>query len=134
MISILDSNFKFLKCLKIKSLEIYQHLHNSHSCKSFISHSPDIEVARDKTQNWRINLDENKKDIPTPIEYASLPTWQYNHLKRNGINTIEQLLEMTERDFLEIRNMADKSLIKTREALLRKGFITSEDQWPKKPE
>lgn len=78
-------------------------------------------------------MEDLDSGIPTPLEDADLPSWQYNHLKRNGVNTVEQLLAMTEKEFLDIRNFAEGSLRKTREALLRRGSITSPDQWPKKP-
>ena len=78
--------------------------------------------------------DQEEVALPTPLEDAELPSWQYNHLKRNGINTIEQLLAMTEEEFLSIRNFAEGSLQKTRQALLAKGIIISTDAWPQKPD
>ena len=46
----------------------------------------------------------------TPIEELDLSLRSYNCLKRAGIGSVEQLLEMTEDDLRQIRNLGNKSI------------------------
>ena len=44
------------------------------------------------------------------IEELDLSVRSYNCLKRHGISTVEELIEMTEDDLMKVRNLGKKSL------------------------
>lgn len=44
----------------------------------------------------------------TTLEELELPVRVYNVLKRAGIDTVEQLEKMTDKDLLKIRNLSHK--------------------------
>jgi DNA-directed RNA polymerase alpha subunit len=51
------------------------------------------------------------------IEILELSARTYNHLKRNGINFIEQIDCMTDEDILKIKRVGKNALIEIRESL-----------------
>ncbi len=61
--------------------------------------------------------EESRQIKATPIEILELTQRPYNCLKRNGIHTIEQLLECTEEDLMNLRNFGQKSMEELKEKL-----------------
>lgn len=65
----------------------------------------------------------SKKPVSnTPIEELELSVRPYNCLKRNGIHTIEQLLECTEEDLMNMRNFGQKSMEEIKQKLQERNL------------
>jgi DNA-directed RNA polymerase subunit alpha len=67
----------------------------------------------------------------TPIEQLDLSVRVFNSLKRTGITSVGEVLEMLERGeeaMLTIRNFGEKSLSELKERLHAKGFVPEDDQ------
>ncbi len=58
----------------------------------------------------------------TPIEELNLSVRSYNCLKKNGIDTVEQLINRSEKDLLKIRNFGHKSMEEIKEKLEKMGL------------
>ena len=58
----------------------------------------------------------------TPIERLQLSPRTHNCLKRARINTVGDVLQRSEKELLEIRNLGGKSLEELREKLHEHGF------------
>ncbi len=58
----------------------------------------------------------------TPLEQLELSARSYNCLKKEGIDTVEQLIELTEDDLSRIRNMGQKSVQEVKEKLSKMGL------------
>jgi DNA-directed RNA polymerase subunit alpha len=70
----------------------------------------------------------------TPIEQLDLSVRVFNSLKRTGITTVGEVLDMLskgEEAMLAIRNFGDKSLDELREKLREKGYLKVGDSSPK---
>jgi DNA-directed RNA polymerase subunit alpha len=70
----------------------------------------------------------------TPIEQLDLSVRVFNSLKRTGITTVGEVLDMLskgEEAMLAIRNFGDKSLDELREKLREKGYLKDGDASPK---
>ncbi|MEX2324648.1 MAG: DNA-directed RNA polymerase subunit alpha [Nitriliruptoraceae bacterium] len=61
-----------------------------------------------------------------PIEDLDLSVRSYNCLKREGIQTVGQLRELTEQELLEIRNFGAKSVDEVRDKLTELGIALKE--------
>jgi DNA-directed RNA polymerase subunit alpha len=64
--------------------------------------------------------------LETPIEQLDLSVRVFNSLKRTGITTVGEVLELLAKGdeaVLSIRNFGDKSLEELREKLQEKGFL-----------
>jgi len=64
----------------------------------------------------------------TPIENLDLSVRVFNSLKRTGITTVGEVLDMLEKGpdaMLSIRNFGEKSLEELRERLVEKGYLDS---------
>lgn len=78
---------------------------------------------------------EEEEGIPreiyeTPIEQLDLSVRVFNSLKRTGITSVGEVLEMLERGeeaMLTIRNFGEKSLAELKEKLHVKGFLTEDE-------
>ncbi len=57
------------------------------------------------------------------IDDLGLSTRTHNCLKRAGISTVGQILEMDEKDLLAIRNLGTKSLNEIRDCLIARGYL-----------
>lgn len=68
--------------------------------------------------------DEGEKDSPVnrPIEDLDLSVRSFNCLKRQGINTLQDLLNCTEADLTNIRNFGTKSIEEVKEKLSELGY------------
>jgi DNA-directed RNA polymerase subunit alpha len=62
-------------------------------------------------------VDESEGVLDTPIEELDLSVRSYNCLKRQGVNTIGQLVECSEQDLLNIRNFGAKSIEEVKDKL-----------------
>lgn len=79
---------------------------------------------------------EDEEGIPreiyeTPIEQLDLSVRVFNSLKRTGITSVGEVLEMLERGeeaMLTIRNFGEKSLSELKGKLRAKDFLSSSDQ------
>jgi DNA-directed RNA polymerase subunit alpha len=68
-------------------------------------------------------------DLALPIEELDLTVRSYNCLKREGINTVGELLSRTEADLLDIRNFGQKSIDEVKMKLAGMG-LGLKDQAP----
>ncbi len=69
--------------------------------------------------------------IETPIESLDLSVRVFNSLKRTGITTIGEvinLMDKGEEAVLSIRNFGDKSLQELQQKMTEKGYLPSEDE------
>ena len=60
--------------------------------------------------------------LQTPIEKLQLSPRSYNCLKRAGINTVGDVVRMSEAELLRIRNFGQKPLEELRQRLDEHGF------------
>jgi len=81
-----------------------------------------------------IALEEEKSShltseiIETPIENLDLSVRVFNSLKRTGITTVGEVLELLEKGdeaVMSIRNFGEKSLDELRQKMSEKGFLTN---------
>src|SRR5256714_783496 len=70
-------------------------------------HNPDAQLAA---------------DLALPIEELDLTVRSYNCLKREGINTVGELIGRTEADLLDIRNFGQKSIDEVKMKLAGMGL------------
>ncbi|MFQ5616537.1 MAG: DNA-directed RNA polymerase subunit alpha [Anaerolineales bacterium] len=69
--------------------------------------------------------------IETPIENLDLSVRVFNSLKRAGITTVGEVLELLEKGdeaIMSIRNFGEKSLIELRQRMTEKGYLQNEDE------
>jgi DNA-directed RNA polymerase subunit alpha len=66
-----------------------------------------------------------------PIENLDLTVRVFNSLKRTGITTVGDVLELLDKGeeaILSIRNFGEKSLAELKEKLSEKGFLEEEEE------
>ncbi len=71
----------------------------------------------------------NNESAEMPIESLDLTVRVFNSLKRTGITTIGDVLELLnkgEEAILAIRNFGEKSLVELKEKMIEKGFLEEE--------
>lgn len=71
----------------------------------------------------------NREVIETPIEQLDLGVRVFNSLKRTGITTVGDVLELLEKGesaMLSIRNFGEKSLNELKEKMVEKGYMEEE--------
>ena len=69
--------------------------------------------------------------IETPIENLDLSVRVFNSLKRTGITTVGEVLELLEKGdeaVMSIRNFGEKSLDELRQKMREKGYIRDDDE------
>jgi DNA-directed RNA polymerase subunit alpha len=69
--------------------------------------------------------------IETPIENLDLSVRVFNSLKRTGITTVGEVLELLEKGdeaVMSIRNFGEKSLEELRQKMQEKGYLLDEEQ------
>ncbi|MDI6892614.1 MAG: DNA-directed RNA polymerase subunit alpha [Actinomycetota bacterium] len=78
-----------------------------------------MEQSPDKAEEVVFAADELQKDksLDLPIEGMDFSVRSYNCLKRQGVNTLQQLINNTEADLLNIRNFGTKSIEEVKEKL-----------------
>ena len=68
--------------------------------------------------------------IETPIENLDLSVRVFNSLKRAGITTVGEVMELLDKGeeaIMSIRNFGEKSLDELRDKMREKGYLTDED-------
>lgn len=73
----------------------------------------------------------NSEVAEMPIENLDLTVRVFNSLKRTGITTVGDVLEMLDKGeeaILSIRNFGEKSLTELKEKMIEKGFLESEEE------
>jgi DNA-directed RNA polymerase subunit alpha len=69
--------------------------------------------------------------IETPIENLDLSVRVFNSLKRTGITTVGEVIELLEKGdeaVMSIRNFGEKSLDELRQKMTEKGYLITEDE------
>ncbi|MFM7014073.1 MAG: DNA-directed RNA polymerase subunit alpha C-terminal domain-containing protein, partial [Actinomycetota bacterium] len=61
-------------------------------------------------------------ELALPIEELDLTVRSYNCLKREGINTVSELIALTEEQLMNIRNFGSKSVDEVRDKLVSMGL------------
>ncbi|MDF1519841.1 MAG: DNA-directed RNA polymerase subunit alpha [Brevefilum sp.] len=73
----------------------------------------------------------NNEAAEMPIENLDLTVRVFNSLKRTGITTVADVLELLDKGeeaILAIRNFGEKSLVELRDKLVEKGFLDEEEE------
>lgn len=73
----------------------------------------------------------NSEAAEMPIENLDLTVRVFNSLKRTGITTVGDVLELLDKGeeaILSIRNFGEKSLIELKEKMAEKGFLDEEEE------
>lgn len=65
---------------------------------------------------------EQAPELHMPVEDLELSVRSYNCLKRQGINTVSELLDYSEADLLNIRNFGAKSIEEVKDKLIQLGY------------
>jgi DNA-directed RNA polymerase subunit alpha len=71
----------------------------------------------------------NSEAAEMPIENLDLTVRVFNSLKRTGITTVGDVLELLDKDeeaILSIRNFGEKSLVELKDKMIEKGFLEGE--------
>ena len=71
--------------------------------------------------------DPKVKALETPIEDLDFSVRAYNCLKRDGIHTIQDLVNKSESDMMKIRNLGKKSLKEVLEKVRELGLVLRDD-------
>lgn len=88
----------------------------------------DIDFVEEK------HVEEIDVSLKRPLEELDLGVRAFNSLKRDGINTIGELVEKSEEEIIRIRNLGTKSLTEIKEKLeemelsLAPSYIAKKDQ------
>ena len=72
--------------------------------------------------------DPKVKALETPIEDLDFSVRAYNCLKRDGIHTIQDLVNKSESDMMKIRNLGKKSLKEVLEKVRELGLVLREEE------
>lgn len=106
----------------------------SRSAQILIAHLRDIAGVTEESLLAAVAAEEEPKKVSevfdTPIENLDLSVRVFNSLKRTGITTVGEVIEMLDKGpeaMLSIRNFGEKSLDELRERLEEKGYL-EEDQ------
>ncbi len=112
----------------------------SQSAQLLIAHVRDIAGVSEETLMAAATREEKPRMASeiydTPIENLDLSVRVFNSLKRTGITTVGEVLDMLEKGaeaMLSIRNFGEKSLEELKERLREKGYL-EEEAAPAAPE
>jgi DNA-directed RNA polymerase subunit alpha len=86
-------------------------------------------------EGHEVKLEPTSNAMDTPIEQLDLSMRVFNSLKRTGINTVGDILELLEKGddaVMSIRNFGEKSLDELLDKLREKGFLPEET--PEEPQ
>jgi DNA-directed RNA polymerase subunit alpha len=75
-----------------------------------------------QTPVFASSASERDKALDSPIEDLELSVRSYNCLKREGVNTVQQLVDISEQDLMKIRNFGAKSIEEVKEKLVQLGL------------
>ena len=79
------------------------------------------ETQKDMPIFEEIEEEDDKQEYPT-IEELELSVRAYNCLKREGVDTVEKLLDYTENELLDIRNFGQKSIQEVKDKIKELGL------------
>jgi DNA-directed RNA polymerase subunit alpha len=107
----------------------------SQAAQILVTHLRLVAVVGEEMELIEPEEEEEEEAIPreiyeTPIEQLDLSVRVFNSLKRTGITSVGEILEMLERGdeaMLTIRNFGEKSLIELKSRLDEKGFVPEEE-------
>jgi DNA-directed RNA polymerase subunit alpha len=106
----------------------------SRSAQIMMSHLTDIAGVTEESLREAAEREEEPKIasevFDAPIENLDLSVRVFNSLKRTGITTVGEVLEMLDKGaeaMLSIRNFGEKSLDELRERLQEKGYLDDEN-------
>ena len=104
----------------------------SNSARVLMAHLRDLSGVTEESLMAAAAREEEPKMASeiyeTPIENLDLSVRVFNSLKRTGITTVGEVLDMLEKGpdaMLSIRNFGEKSLEELRERLVEKGYLDS---------
>ena len=81
-----------------------------------------VESMGDRTILVAREEDVYKKQLSMPIEDMELSVRSYNCLKRNDVNTLEDLIKKSKEDMLKFKNLGQKSLDEVIKKIEELGF------------
>lgn len=90
-----------------------------------------------KTEDYTESGRLTSEIIETPIENLDLSVRVFNSLKRTGITTVGEVLELLEKGeeaVMSIRNFGEKSLDELRQKMREKGYLTESQSTENDPE
>ncbi len=94
-------------------------------------------ISEESLTIFKEELDEGgrltSEMIETPIENLDLSVRVFNSLKRTGITTVGEVLELLEKGdeaVMSIRNFGEKSLEELRQKMREKGYIRDNEELP----
>jgi DNA-directed RNA polymerase subunit alpha len=109
----------------------------SRSAQIMIAHLRDIAgVTEESLLSAAAREEQPRKgseNFDTPIENLDLSVRVFNSLKRTGITTVGEVLEMLDKGpeaMLSIRNFGEKSLDELKERLAEKGYLEQPEELP----
>ena len=108
----------------------------SMSGRVLIEHLRHIAGVSEESLMAVIEEEEEEKGVTsevaeTPIEALDLSVRVFNSLKRTGITTVGDVLDLLEKGdqaIMSIRNFGEKSLTELRQKMGEKGFLTNDDE------
>jgi DNA-directed RNA polymerase subunit alpha len=113
----------------------------SMSAQILMAHLRDISGVTEESLLLAADVEEeprlSSEIYERPIETLDLTVRVFNSLKRTGITTVGEVLEMLEKGpdaMLSIRNFGEKSLDELKERLQEKGYLDEEEPAEKEPE
>jgi DNA-directed RNA polymerase subunit alpha len=113
----------------------------SRSAQILMAHLRDISGVTEESLLLAAEVEEEPRlaseIFERPIETLDLSVRVFNSLKRTGITTVGEVLEMLEKGsdaMLSIRNFGEKSLDELKERLQEKGYLDEEGQEPAEKE
>jgi DNA-directed RNA polymerase subunit alpha len=86
-----------------------------------LAESPGLSVGPAETES------QVSGELAVPIEELQLSVRSYNCLKREGVNTVGDLVQKTEQELMDIRNFGQKSIDEVRAKLDDMGLALQEE-------
>lgn len=79
--------------------------------------------------NIRVKIGYTRKTCETSIDELQLSVRAWNALKRSGVNTIGELIDVIQGDgLMKIRNLGRKSMVEIKTKILEQGFRDLSEQ------
>lgn len=111
------------------SLAPYEAL--SYAAKTMSEHLKLIVNLSDQVRKTEIMAEkpkeEENKELEIPIEELGLSVRSFNCLKRAGISTLGDIVEMTENDMMKVKNLGKKSLEEVMQKIQSRGLSLKQD-------
>lgn len=100
------------------ALAIAGHIVNEHA-QMFVGQATAAGRVEVEKSTWSDESETDSGNLDVPIEDLELGVRAYNCLKRQGVNTVGQLVKLSEDDLLRIRNFGAKSTEEVKERLAK---------------